>query len=580
MFLLRYFSEKSIFRFMPSDIKATTLNEFIEELAEKHFDRPALGWYGKDSITYGELLDRVTRVSELLRESGISHGDRVAILGENSPNWGIAYFSIVCVGAIAVPILPDFPEADIRHVLMDSESKVLFATKKQLEKLDDLGCCNLKYVITLDDFLTERPDIPVQTFSLTLDRALDFIKKFPRSIGLKSKEIRPDDVASIIYTSGTSGNSKAVMLTHGNLIANVSGAVGLAPLDSDSTFLSMLPLSHTYEFTVGFLYALIHGARVVYLERPPTPRVLEEVCKAVRPNAICTVPLVMEKIFKKKVLPVLEKKQIVRMAVKVPLLRKRVYKKIYDSLMGFFGGELIVMAIGGAPFNHEAEHFFKAIGFPYLIGYGLTETAPLLAGGPLGEKTLRVGAIGKTFPGVTLRIDNPEGKLGIGEICAKGPNVMKGYYKNPRLTSEVFDKDGWFHTGDLGHFDRWDNLVVTGRSKNMILMANGENIYPESIEDILNGMLEVSESLVLERNGRLEAWIYLDYDLVDQETPGKSEDERAQYIERTLARIKAEVNARLSSFSKISKVIEREEPFIKTATRKIKRYLYTHDGSN
>ncbi len=370
------------------------------------------------------------------------------------------------------------------------------------------------------------------------------------------------------------------MLTHGNLIANASGAVGLAPVDSDSIFLSMLPLSHTYEFTVGFLYALINGAQVVYLERPPTPRVLEEVCKTVHPTTMCSVPLVMEKIFKKKVLPILEKKRVVRMAVKVPLIRKRIYKKIYDSLMGFFGGELKVMAIGGAPFNHEAERFFNAIGFPYLIGYGLTETAPLLAGGPLGDKTLRVGAIGKTYPRVTLRIDNPEGKLGIGEICAKGPNVMKGYYKNPRLTSEVFDKDGWFHTGDLGHFDRWENLVVTGRSKNMILMANGENIYPEAIEDILNGMLEVSESLVIERNGRLEAWVYLDYDLVDQETPGKSEDERALYIERTLARIKAEANERLSSFAKISKVIEREEPFIKTATRKIKRYLYTRESNS
>jgi len=563
---------------MSAESEARNLNDFLDILTEKHYDRPALSWYGETPITYGELLDRVTRVSELLRESGISQGDRVAILGENSPNWGISYFSIVRLGAIAVPILPDFPEADIRHVLMDSEAKVLFATKKQLEKMDDLGSCNLKYVITLDDFHTERPDVTVQTFSLTLDRALDFIKKFPRSIGLKSKDVRTDDVASIIYTSGTSGNSKAVMLTHGNLISNASGAVGLAPLDSDSIFLSMLPLSHTYEFTVGFLYSLIHGAQVVYMDKPPTPRILEEVCKTIHPNAICTVPLVMEKIFKKKVLPILEKKRIVRMMTKVPLIRKQIYKKIYDSLMGFFGGELTVMAIGGAPFNQQAEGFFKAIGFPYLIGYGLTETAPLLAGGPLGEKTLRVGAIGKIFPGVKLRIDNPVGKMGIGEICAKGPNVMKGYYKNPRLTSEVFDKDGWFHTGDLGYFDRWENLVVTGRSKNMILMSNGENIYPESIEDILNSMLEVSESLVLERNGRLEAWIYLDYDLVDQETPGKSEDERARYIERTLARIKSEANAKLSTFSKLAAVVEREEPFIKTATRKIKRYLYTKEG--
>jgi len=564
---------------MNPEIQSQTLNDLLEELAGRYIDRPALGWVDKDPITYGDFLDRVSRVAELLRESGIAPGERVAILGENSPNWGVAYFSIVRVGAVAVPILPDFPESDIRHILMDSEAKVLFVTRRQLEKMDDLGCCDLKYIITLDDFQAENSQIPVQTFTHTLDRALDFIKNFPVTLGLKSRQVNPDDLASIIYTSGTSGHSKAVMLTHGNLMSNVKSARGLAPVTQEFIFLSMLPLSHTYEFTVGFLYPLSHGAQIRYIDRPPTPRILEEVCRDIRPHGICSVPLILEKIYKKKVLPLLEQKRIVRAALRVPLVRRKIYSKIYTSLMGFFGGRLQVMAVGGAPFNFEAERLFRAIGFPYLVGYGLTESSPLLAGGPMGDPTIRVGSIGKVIPGVEIRIQKPEGPMGIGEILAKGKNVMKGYYRNPRQTEEALDKDGWLHTGDLGYFDRDDNLVITGRSKNMILMANGENIFPEAIEDILNGMLLVSESLVMERNGRLEAWIYLDYDMVDAETRGRSEDERAQFVARALARIKAEANARLSTYSKLSAVIEREEPFTKTATRKIKRYLYTRDGA-
>ncbi|MDY0296338.1 MAG: AMP-binding protein [Acidobacteriota bacterium] len=564
---------------MIPDIQSNTLNDLLEELAGRYLDRPALGWANQDPITYGEFMDRVSRVAELLRESGIGHGDRVAILGENSPNWGIAYFSIVRVGAVAVPILPDFPESDIRHILMDSEAKLLFATRRQIEKMDDLGCCQLSSVISLDDFQTELPNIQVQTFSHTLDRALDFIKKFPATIGLKSRQVSPDDTASIIYTSGTSGHAKAVMLTHGNFTANVKSTRGLAPITRDFIFLSMLPLSHTYEFTVGFLYPMIHGAQIRYLDRPPTPRVLEEICADLRPHAICSVPLILEKIYKKKVLPILEQKRIVRAALRVPLLRRKIYRKINDSLMSFFGGRLQVMAVGGAPFNFEAERMFRAIGFPYLVGYGLTEAAPLLAGGPMGDESIQVGSIGKVISGVEIRIHEPEGDPPIGEICARGGNVMKGYYKNPRQTEEVLDADGWLRTGDLGYFDRYNNLVITGRCKNMILMSNGENIFPEAIEDILNSMLLVSEALVLERNGRLEAWVYLDYDLVDSETRGQSEDERGRFIEHTLAQIKADANSRLSTYAKLSAVIERKEPFIKTATSKIKRFLYTRDGA-
>jgi long-chain acyl-CoA synthetase len=553
-----------------------TLNEFLEETAAKYGDRPAVCLTGEAPTSYREFYQQVLSVADLLSEKGVSRGDRVAILGENLPQWGIAYFAILKAGGIAVPILPDFPESDIRHILTDSEAKVIFTTQKQLEKVGDLGRGMLKHIITLDDFETKDQALDVQPISQILDRAVEFIKKIPETIGLKSRDVGPDDVASIIYTSGTSGHSKAVMLTHLNFLSNAYTMNNLIDIGENWTFLSMLPLSHSYEFTVGFLLALLTGSRIVYLGKPPTPSILEKVCPVEKPNAICTVPLILEKIYKKKVLIVLEKNTLVKMITRIPGLKKKIYKKINDKLMAFFGGELVVMAIGGAPFNSEAERFFRTAGFPYLIGYGLTETAPLLAGGPHGDPTIKVTSTGKPIPGVEIRIENPDPKTGIGEIYARGPNIMKGYLNNPDLTREVLDGDGWFKTGDLGRFDKLNNLYITGRSKNLILMANGENIYPEEIEAKINANVYVAESLVIENNNLLEAWIYLDYDLVDRDTKGKTEKQRNDFIEMVLKDLRQTVNEQMSSFSKISRMFEQKEPFEKTATMKIKRYLYTH----
>lgn len=553
-----------------------TLNEFIEKSVEKFKDRPALSKAFETPITYKEFFEKVLKVADLLIKIGINKGDRVAILGENSPNWGISYFAIIRTGAIAVPMLPDFPEADIRHVLLDSEAKLLFTTQKQIEKVGYLDRLKLKHIITLDNFETDGHSLKVEPISNIIDKAIDFLKRLPETIGLKSKEVSEHDIASIIYTSGTSGHSKAVMLTHKNLVSNALACSLVMEFNSEDTFLSILPLSHTYEFTVGFLLALVNGARIVYNDKPPTPKILEEICKKEKPNVICSVPLILEKIYKKKVLAVLEKNKLVKLMTKIPGLKKKIYKKIKNKLMEFFGGELKVMAIGGASFNRDAEKFFKESGFPYLIGYGLTETAPLISGGPWGDKTIKIGSTGKVTPGCEMKIEDPDKKNGIGEICVRGPNVMKGYYKNPELTKEVLDEHGWFSTGDLGRFDKFKNLHITGRSKNMILMSNGENIYPESIEGKINSSIYVVESLILENNGKLEAWVYLDYDLVDEETKNKTEQQRLVFIEEILQSIKDDVNIQLSSYSKISRVIEQKEPFIRTATHKIKRYLYTH----
>ena len=552
-----------------------TLNEFLERSVEKFEDRPALSKAFETPITYKEFFEKVLKVADLLIEIGINKGDRVAILGENSPNWGISYFAIVRTGAIAVPMLPDFPEADIRHILLDSEAKLLFTTQKQIEKVGYLDRLKLKHIITLDNFETDEHSLKIEPISNVIDKAIDFIKRIPETIGLKSREVSEHDIASIIYTSGTSGHSKAVMLTHKNLVSNALACSLLMEFNSEYTFLSILPLSHTYEFTVGFLLALVNGARIVYNDKPPTPRILEEICKKEKPNVICSVPLILEKIYKKKVLTVLEKNKLVKLITKIPGLKKKIYKKIRNKLMEFFGGELEVMAIGGASFNRKAEKFFKDSGFPYLIGYGLTETAPLIAGGPWGDKTVKLGSTGKVTPGCEMKIEDPDKKSGIGEICVRGPNIMKGYFKNPELTKEVMDEHGWLRTGDLGRFDKFKNLHITGRSKNMILMSNGENIYPESIEEKINSSIYVAESLVIENNGIIEAWLYLDYDLIDEETKGKTEKQKLGFIEEVLQGIKNDVNAQLSTYSKISRIIEQKEPFVRTATHKIKRYLYT-----
>ncbi|MBN2399828.1 MAG: AMP-binding protein [Candidatus Aminicenantes bacterium] len=559
----------------------STLTQFtltgMLEASVKHFhDRPALSMALEKPLTYGDFYESVISIAGILKKQGVLKGDKIAILGENSPNWGIAYFASVQCGAIVVPILPDFSETDVHHVLIDSEAKILFTTQRQMDKVMGMSEHKLQAVITLDDFKAESDWLPVETFSKFIEKALHFLRQIPDKIGLKSADISEDDIASIIYTSGTSGHSKAVMLTHKNFIANVLAADTLIAVRPDWTFLSVLPLSHTYEFTLGFLFPLLKGARVVYAGKTPTPSVLEKICRHEKPTIIAAVPLIMEKIYKKKVLAAFEKSFLIKVIAKVPGIKMKIYKKIRNKLIDFFGGSLQIMAIGGAAINREAEIFLKKSGFPYLIGYGLTESAPLLAGGPWGDATITVGSTGKPIPGVEIKIVDPDPRSGIGEIIARGANIMKGYYKNPAMTRDVIDEQGWLHTGDLGSFDKAGNLHIRGRCKNIILMANGENIYPEAIEDKINSYIHVAESLVMENKGQLEAWVYLDYDLIDEETKGESEKQKLAYIEQLLEKLKITVNPQLSAFAQIVRFVEHKEPFEKTATHKIKRYLYTH----
>ena len=558
-------------------LKENTINCLLETSSGRFAARPALGMALERPLTYDDLFRSVRGMAGVLKKQGVIKGDKIAILGENSPNWGIACLAAMRIGAIVVPILPDFPEADIHHILFDSEAKILFTTQRQMEKVLGIRDHKLLTIITLDDFKAESDVLTVEPISKFIERARAFLRRIPGKIGLESTDVTEEDIASIIYTSGTSGHSKAVMLTHGNFIANVlTTSNHLLEIHPDWTFLSILPLSHTYEFTLGFLFPLLNGARVVYVGKTPTPSVLEKVCKVEKPQVIPAVPMIMEKIYKKKVLAAFEKKRLLKLIAKIPGLKMKIYRKIAGKLVEFFGGELKTMAIGGAAINREAEIFLKKSGFPYLIGYGLTETAPLLAGGPWADPTIAVGSTGKPIPGVEIKIEDPDPRTGIGEIVARGPNVMKGYYKNPEATRKVLNDDGWFRTGDLGNFDKAGNLYIRGRSKNMILMSNGENIYPEAIEDKINSCMHVMESLVMEDRGRLEAWVYLDYDLIDEETKGKNQQQKLDYIDELLLRLKEAINPQLSAFSQIARFVEHKEPFQKTATSKIKRYLYTH----
>ncbi len=557
--------------------QATNLNTLLDTSCQRYATQNAIGMAQEKPLTYQELHDRVLLLAALLRDSGVQFGDRVSILAENSHNWGTVYFAIVRLGATCVPILPDLPEADVHHILTEMECDILFTTQRQVEKVYDLQV-DIKQVITLDDYTESSEIIEVTTFSNFLSAAQTKFSDDLKTGALEFPEVESDHIASILYTSGTSGFSKAVMLSHGNLCANGFSTCDAIKLPPEAVFLSVLPVSHTYEFTTGFIMPLIKGAAVYYAGKTPTPMVLQKLCASVRPHVMLVVPLIMEKIYKKRVLPAVEKSKMLTLICRFSLGRKLIYRKIGGKLEKFFGGRLVTIGIGGAALNPEVENFLRDANFPFLIGYGLTEASPLIAGGPNGEPTIRTGSAGKLVTGVEVRIDNPAPETGIGEILARGPNIMQGYWNDPEETNKNITDDGWLRTGDLGFMDDHDNLHIKGRSKSVIVLANGENVYPEAIEHKLNAYPFVIESIVIENHAMLEAWIYPDYDFIDALTQGQSRQQRHEYIETELNRIRKEVNEQVSALSRLSRVLERREPFIKTATHKIKRYLYTADS--
>lgn len=502
----------------------------------------------------------------------------MAILGQNMPNWGIAYLAIASLGAVVVPILTDFHVNEILNIVRHSEAKMIFVSGAQYDKIGYADLDPRIILVALDNFEPLELKAPKDLIGGLIYEPLKQLQKLSnralRAVGLIDAKVHENDLASIIYTSGTTGLSKGVMLSHKNLVLDAWITTQFQPVGEKDRLISVLPLSHTYECTVGFIIPMMGGACVYYLDKPPTARVLVPAMQKIRPTMILTVPLIIEKIFKMQVHPQLTANPAFRAMYKLPPSRKFLHKVAGKKLMKTFGGEIHFFGIGGALLSWEVERFLNEAGFPYAIGYGLTETAPLIAGS--NPQAVRFRSTGQVLEHLQVRIENPAPQTGIGEILVKGETVMMGYYKDPQRTAEAFTEDGFFRTGDLGILRKNRYLYIIGRSKNVIVAASGENIYPEDVESKLNEHEAVLESLVLDVGGQLTARVFLNPEYLEKhyhpDKLGSADYQR--HLNLLLEEIKTAANQNLSTFSRVKKVIEQREPFEKTATQKIKRFLY------
>lgn len=540
-----------------------TFPAIFRETVNKFGNHNAYSFAGEKARTYREAGREIDALSAFLEKLDIKPGDRVAILSTNMPNWSSAYFSVTFMGAVAVPVLPDFSATEVANVLNHSGSKAIFVSSSLLPKIEGSESEDLKTVIQIEDYSVISPEASSAKYD-------------PLAAPSGKYDVKEDDLASIIYTSGTTGRSKGVMLTHGNISYNALQGKKVQPLDENDRFLSVLPLSHTYENTLGLILPMLCGSCVYYLRKPPTPAVLLPALAEIRPTVMLTVPLIIEKIYFNKILPAFRDKLILRILYKLSFIRKKLHAAAGKKLMKTFGGKLKFYGIGGAKLNRQVEKFLLEAKFPYAIGYGLTETSPLLAGANPQHSVF--DSTGPAVMDVELKINNPDKLTGEGEIWAKGPNIMKGYYNEPDMTSEVLTPDGWFKTGDLGVFDSKNNLYIKGRIKNMIVGASGENIYPEEIESVINNFRYVVESLVIQQKGKLVAYVHLNMEELEKKYQNLKEDMTRQYEERKeelLLELQKYVNSHVNKFSQINKVVLQQVPFQKTATMKIKRFLYT-----
>jgi long-chain acyl-CoA synthetase len=540
-----------------------TFPGIFDETLRKFGNRNAYAFVGESPISYETVYKQIQSVIAFLENNNIKPGDRVSILSGNMPNWGIVYFAVTFMGAVAVPILPDFSNTEVGNVLEHSGAKAIFISGALLQRIEGFSSENLKKGILIEDFSFIFSEKGASVYN-------------PSAVPVLSYRVEEEDLASIIYTSGTTGRSKGVMLTHKNISFNAIKGRRIQWIDDKDRFLSVLPLSHTYENTLGLILPMLCGSCVYYLRKPPTPAVLIPALAEVKPTLMLTVPLIIEKIYFNKVLPTFRDSRILNLLYKVPFLRKKLNETAGKKLKKTFGGELKFFGIGGAKLNKTVEKFLIEAKFPYAVGYGLTETSPLLAGANPSKSVFE--STGPAIEGIELKINNPDKKTGEGEIWANGPSIMKGYYKEPEMTREVLTSDGWFKTGDLGTFDHNKNLFIKGRLKNMIVGASGENIYPEEIESIINNFRFVVESLVVEQKGKLVALVHINMEELDKKYQHLKQDVSRQVedkVDEVLNELQEYVNSQVNKFSQIQKVVLQPVPFQKTATLKIKRFLYT-----
>lgn len=541
---------------------------FVEKSIKENWDLDALTDYKGATLQYKDVARKIEKLHILLAESGIKPGDKVAVCGRNSSHWGVAFLAILTYGAVAVPILHEFKADNIHNIVNHSEARLLFVGDMVWEALNEAEMPLLKGIILMTDFTL------LVCRSKQLEYAREhlnelFGKKFPRNFRREHVAYRrdePEELAVINYTSGTTSFSKGVMLPYRSLWSNTQFAFEVLPLKPGDRVVSMLPMAHMYGLAFEFLYEFASGCHVFFLTRMPSPKIIFQAFSEVKPHIVIAVPLIIEKIIKKNVLPKLETLKM-KMLLKVPIINDKIKAAVREQMIKGFGGNFYEVIVGGAAFNQEVEKLLKSIDFPYTVGYGMTECGPIIC--YEDWKRFRMGSCGKAAPRMEVRIDSPDPQHIVGEILTRGDNVMLGYYKNEEATKQIFDADGWLHTGDLGIMDEEGNVTIKGRSKNLLLGPSGQNIYPEEIEEKLNNLPYVAESIVIQQNdNKLAALIYPDFD--EAYAQGMSNKD----IEVAMEENRVTLNSELPAYSQISRIKIYPEEFEKTPKKSIKRFLY------
>ncbi len=546
----------------------TSVNKTFEASFKENWDKPAISNYQGATLHYHDLARRIEKLHIMFEECGLIRGDKVAICSRNQANWAVSFLATLTYGAVPVPLMHEFKPTNIHHLVNHSESRILFVDDVIWENVSESEMPELQAIIQVNTFkLLYSANDRITDARARLNEL--FGKKYPTAFTadcLNYYEDSPEELAIINYTSGTSGFSKGVMIPYRAIASNIEFAQKALPqIGNTSRIVSMLPCAHMYGLMFEVLYELSRGCHVHFLSRLPSPKIIMQALAEVKPSVVVAVPLVIEKIYKSKVKPVLEKAGI-KFAMKVPGLDQIIMNKIRTELINAFGGEFYEVIIGGAAFNKEVESFFKKMEFPFTVGYGMTECAPIITYSDW--KTEKLHSCGEIVPNMEMKIDSPDPQNIAGELLVRGANVFLGYYKNPEATAEVLDSEGWLHTGDMGVIDADGSLFLRGRSKCMILGPSGQNIYPEEIEAVLDTRPYFMESLVIEEDGGLTALVYPDFPQGAKD--GMTQDAFIRYIESTLP----EVNKDLPNYARLKKIEVMSEAFERTPKKSIKRYLY------
>ena len=541
--------------------------DYIEQSIIKNWDKDSLTDYKGITLQYKDVARKIAKFHIVLESAGIQPGDKIAVCGRNSAHWAVTFLATITYGAVIVPILHEFKADNIHNIVNHSEAKLLFVGDQAWENLNEDAMPLLEGIASLTDFSSLVSRNEKLTYAFEHRNAI-YGQRYPKNFRPEHicyRKDRPEELAIINYTSGTTGYSKGVMLPYRSIWSNVAYCFEMLPVKPGDHIVSMLPMGHVFGMVYDFLYGFSAGAHIYFLTRMPSPKIISQSFSEIKPRVISCVPLIVEKIIKKDILPKVDSK-IGKLLLKVPIVNDRIKSLARQAAMGIFGGNFDEIIIGGAPFNAEVEAFLKKIGFPYTIAYGMTECGPIICSSRWD--TLKLASCGKATTRMEVRIDSPDPKTHAGEIVCRGANMMLGYYKNPEATAQIIDVNGWLHTGDLGVMDEEGYVTVRGRSKNMLLTSSGQNIYPEEIESKLNNMPYVAESLIVLQHDKLVALIYPDFD--DAFAHGLQQND----IQKAMEVNRVELNQQLPNYCQISKIKIHFEEFEKTAKKSIKRFMY------